>query len=224
MVRADCAAAAASCVHTSFSPSIVLSEEKCWSIVQWTAEGNKHKKVAKLAKYHLCTVQNVLLCHKTYGDIKCPYVLPRGRPRKLKPIHLDFLQGLQAQNPTLYLDEYEDALWNMHEIDVSVRTLCRTHEHLAYTHKKVSPEALERNKLVCDAWVARHGDVPAEWCFWLDKAHVDNRTNSRTTGYAPLGRVLVRRELFYCGTKYSMLPALSSRGIKALDNFPGSMT
>ena len=41
------------------------------------------------------------------------------------------------------------------------------------SHKQVSPQALEQNQRVRDAWIAKYGDIPADWCLWLDEASVD---------------------------------------------------
>lgn len=43
-------------------------------------------------------------------------------------------------------------------------------------------------------------------------------------GWAALGRACVRRETWLRGQRYSVLPALTSDGIIALDIFEGSVT
>lgn len=46
----------------------------------------------------------------------------------------------------------------------------------------------------------------------------------RRTGWAALGRACVRRDTFIRGQRYSVLPALTTNGIIALDIFEGSVT
>ena len=203
---------------------MVLSLEKRWDIVRWTQEGKKRREVAGLAGCTVRTVQNVLRCYREYGDVKLPYTLPRGGTRKLNTVHINFIIAMHAQNPTRFLDEYQDALFNVHGISVSVATLCREMARIKFSHKQVSPQALEQNQRVRDAWIAKYGDIPADWCLWLDEASVDDRTNVRNMGYAQLGRACVRREAFLRGQRYSILPALSASGVVALDIFEGSVT
>lgn len=59
---------------------------------------------------------------------------------------------------------------------------------------------------------------------WLDEASVDDRTNLRSSGWAALGHACVRRATFLRGQRFSILPALTSTGIVALDIFEGSVT
>lgn len=57
----------------------------------------------------------------------------------------------------------------------------------------------------------------------VDEAGVDDQTNIRRRGWAPMGQACVRRTSFMWGKKYSILPALSLDGIIALDIFEGSV-
>lgn len=90
-------------------------------------------------------------------------------------------------------------------------------------HKRIAKDALERNELLRATWQAAWGDIPAESFVWLDESSVDDTTNQRRYGWAPFGRPCVRRATFIRGTRYSVLPALSSDGIIALDIFEGSV-
>jgi len=62
-----------------------------------------------------------------------------------------------------------------------------------------------------------------DYFVWLDESSVDDHTNQRTQGWAALGRACVRRATFIRGQRYSILPALTSDGIVALDIFEGSV-
>jgi hypothetical protein len=82
---------------------------------------------------------------------------------------------------------------------------------------------MERNELLCATWQAEYGDIPADYFVWLDKLSVDNCTNQHTHGWAVLGCACVHCATFIWGQCYSILPALTSDGIVALDIFEGSM-
>src|ERR1700685_3342521 len=72
-----------------------------------------------------------------------------------------------------------------------------------------------RDELVRAAWQAEYGDIPMEAFVWLDEASVDDHTNQRRNGWAPLGRACVQRYTFIRGQRFSVLPALSVDGIIA---------
>jgi hypothetical protein len=108
-------------------------------------------------------------------------------------------------------------------IHVSIATISRAVRSLALSHKRVSKAASERNELLRATWQAEYGDIPADYFVWLDESSVDDRTNQRTHGWAAIGRACVRRATFIRGQRYSILPALTSDGIVALDIFEGSV-
>jgi hypothetical protein len=58
---------------------------------------------------------------------------------------------------------------------------------------------------------------------FIDEAGVDDHTNVRKHGWAPLGQACVRRTSFLRGQKYVILPALSLDGILTLDIYEGSV-
>jgi hypothetical protein len=88
----------------------------------------------------------------------------------------------------------------------------------------VSNAALERNELLRAIWQAEYGDIPAECFVWLDESSVDDKTNQRLSGWAPLGLACVCRATYIRGQRYSVLPALTLEGLIALDIFEGSVT
>jgi hypothetical protein len=92
-----------------------------------------------------------------------------------------------------------------------------------FSLSSVADTALERNKLLRATWQAEYGDIPADYFVWLDKLSVDDHTNQCTDGWAAIGHACVCHATFIRGQPYSILPALTSDGIVALDIFKGSM-
>jgi hypothetical protein len=109
------------------------------------------------------------------------------------------------------------------DVEVSISTLSRTLNRLAITHKAVAKEAMERNEHLRATWQVVMGQYDACQLVFVDEAGVDDRTNIRQNGWAPLGQACVRRTTFLRGRKYSILPALSCDGILALEIFEGSV-
>ena len=70
---------------------------------------------------------------------------------------------------------------------------------MALTHKEQAKKAAERNEMLRATWQAEYGDIPAEYFVWIDKSSVDDKTNQRTQGWAPLGRACVRQATFIRG-------------------------
>jgi len=137
---------------------------------------------------------------------------------------INFLLGLLDANPTLYLDEIQEHLYNAHGVEVSLPTLSHTLQRTAVSHKKISKAAAERNKLLHATWQAAYADIPMEHFVWLDESSVDDHTNQWMQGWTGIGRACVRRDTFLRGQRYSVLPALTVDGIIALDIFEGSVT
>jgi hypothetical protein len=137
---------------------------------------------------------------------------------------MNYIYSILEANPGLYVDEIQQRLFEARDVDISIATISRALRRLAVLHKKVAREALERDEVVHATWLAEYGDIPVESCLWLDESSVDDRTNQRRNGWAPLGRACVRRETFIRGRRFSVLPALSVDGIVALDIFEGSVT
>jgi hypothetical protein len=84
-------------------------------------------------------------------------------------------------------------------------------------------EAMERNEHFRATWQVVVGQYDTCQLVFVDEAGVDDHTNIRKNGWAPLGQACVRRTTFLQGRKYSILPALSCDGIFALDIFEGSV-
>ncbi|KAJ6481125.1 hypothetical protein C8R45DRAFT_754455, partial [Mycena sanguinolenta] len=80
-------------------------------------------------------------------------------------------------NPTLYLDELQEMLWENREVDVTLSTLSCALKRIAVMNKAVTVKAVERDEILRATWQAVHGDIPMEYFVWLDESSVDNRTH-----------------------------------------------
>ena len=136
---------------------------------------------------------------------------------------LNYLESIFRAEPGLFLDELQDKLHRVQDIGVSIATLSRTLRCLAITHKAIAKEAAERNEHLCATWQVSMAQYSPHQLVFIDEAGVNDQTNVRKNGWAPLGQACVRRTSFLRGQKYSILPALSVDGIVALDIFEGSV-
>ena len=211
-------------VGNKFTMAPHTSQELCEKMVLWHEEqGREPSEIANLAGCSLRAVYSVLQLHREFGQVTNPYAQPRGGARVFNMGDMNYLSSLIDANPVIYLDEIQDSLAQTRNVDVSISTISHALQSLAVTNKQVSTTALERNELLRAVWQAEHGDIPMEYCVWLDEASVDDHTNQRAQGWAAVGRACVRRAAFIRGQRFSVLPALSIDGIIALDIFEGSV-
>jgi hypothetical protein len=136
---------------------------------------------------------------------------------------LNFIDSILIAEPGLYLDEIQDKLRTFRDVEVSIATISRTLSRLDITNKHIAKEAIERNELLRATWQIEMTQYGPRQIVFIDKAGVNDHTNVRRKGWAPLGQACVRRTSFLQGQKYSILPALGLDGILALDIFEGSV-
>ena len=213
----------ASLTLTLMAPQV--SDEMHARIITWHEE--KHlspKEIADLAGCCVRTVYYILSYHREFNTSRDPFTRgAHGHPRSLDTGDMNYIAALIDARPKIYLDEIQEQLLTARDVLVSVPTLSRALRHMALANKQVANAALERNELLRATWQAAYADIPAEYCVWLDEASVDDLTNQRTAGWAPMGRACVCRAAFIRGQRYSVLPALTCDGIIALDIFEGSV-
>jgi hypothetical protein len=88
-------------------------------------------------------------------------------------------------------------------------------------HKTIIKEAAEQNEHLCATWQIAMAQYDPCQIVCIDEAGVDDQTNIRRRGWAPMGQGACVEQAF-CGGR-SILPALSLEGIIALDIFKGSV-
>ncbi|KAF5310770.1 hypothetical protein D9619_007648 [Psilocybe cf. subviscida] len=192
-------------------------------IVRWSEDGKKAPEIAELAGCSVRTVYNILAIHRDYDTVSNPFARQAGRKRVLDTGDLDYLASLIEAKPKIFLDELQEQLSEVRDIDVSIATISRSLRQWEITNKTVSSSAIERNERLRATWQAAYGDIPAEYCVWLDEASVDNKSYHRQNGWSTIGCAAVSRTTFIRGRRYSVLPALTSEGIIALDIFEGAV-
>lgn len=206
-------------------PSKYLSHELRTRIVHWHDEsGLPVCDIATLAGCSQSTVYNVLKCQVDHGLPFNLFAKLCSSPRILAADDIQYIVFLLKSNLTLYLDELQLQLWQNWHVFASLATLsCMLHQ-IAFSHKSLANEALERNDWLRATWVGAHGHYPKEYYIWLDESSVDDQTNHCSNGWSHVGIACTRRSLFLRGQRYSVLPALSAEGFIALELFEGSVT
>ncbi len=115
----------------------------------------------------------------------------------------------------IYLDELQAELYNIRGTSLSQPTLMRTLHQLHYSHKCVTTRALERDDLICFAFMNRIANevLNPDMLIFIDKAARNRRASAQAKGWSLVGRRCVQRRHFICGQRFSILPILMSDGI-----------
>jgi transposase len=204
---------------------MTLSEDLKERVINlYTLGGLSMREVANLLSVSLGLVHNVVSCHRRFGQVTNPQPHSYGRRRALNDNDLLFIHEIIGAQRTIYLDEIQYKLAAVCGVQVSLATISRTLSRTGLTRKAISREANERNEDVRLLWeldMAQYTDP--EMFVFLDESAVDNRTFRRACGWSVAGTPAVERSTFLRGIRHSILPALSSQGMLALDIFEGSV-
>jgi transposase len=205
--------------------SLLVSLELRKLIVAWRYELHMPiSDIVHLSSHCKKTVHNILKSFREDdNEFNHSFTERRGCKRLLDRDDLNYLESILRAEPGLFLDELQDKLRTVRDIEVSIATISRTLSRLAITNKTIAKEAAERNEHLRATWEVSMAQYDPQQLVFIDEARVDDQTNVRKNGWAPLGQACVRRTSFLRGQKYSILPALSVDGIVALDIFEGSV-
>jgi len=200
-----------------------ISEALRRRILVWHHKERTPAEMATLAGCSVRSIYYIISYDRDYGMINNPLARSVGHSHALNIGDLNFLTSVISAKPKVFLDELQEELLAYRDVEVSIPTISRALQQWEISNKAVSSAALERNELLRATWQAEYGDIPAEYCVWLDEASVDDFTNQRKNGWSAVGQAAVCRDTFIRGQRYSVLPALTADGLIALDIFEGSV-
>jgi transposase len=163
---------------------------------------------------------------RTYGTAHNPHAHKNGRRRTLLLTDIKFVAALVDQQHCIYLDEIQQALSDHRGCEVSLATLLRTLRRLDFTRKSISARALERNEILCAAYMNLIADTVTspDMLMFVDEAACNCKVSGRTKGWASVGRRCIQHRYFVRGQRYSILPILTMDGIITHDIIPGSVS
>jgi transposase len=203
-----------------------LSEDLKHRIIHWYyIERMTMQEISTLALCSVGAVYKVIRNYQDFGEVNNPFSCRVGRPKLLTDDDITFINALVEANPSIYLDEIQQKLYDIRSVDISLPTLSRTLRRLNFTRKMVTKMAAERDdelRAVWEGMMAQYTDP--ELFVAVDESAVDDRTGQRTQGWSKIGSQCVRRMSFLRGVRYSILPALTVNGIIALEIVEGSIT
>ena len=210
--------------HTHTTMVAAYSSDLRERIVRYYYQGETMREVANTFNISLGFVHHVVDLHRKYGQVTDPYTWSQRGHRILTFADEDYIRTLIERRPSIYLDEIQEKLLTKQEVYVSLATISQTLVWMQCSKKSLSCRAVERNEGLRNLWeleVAEFDDP--EFFVFIDESAIDNRTVQRSGGWLLVGGRSVSCCTFLRGKRHSILPALSSDGIIALDIFEGSV-
>ncbi|KAG8680565.1 hypothetical protein FRC09_018144 [Ceratobasidium sp. 395] len=142
---------------------------------------------------------------ETYGVI--------GRPRLLEVGDLWYLMDRLAQSPDLFLQDLQDELSYMCGIEVSVPTVQRALDRLGFTFKELDRRAIEQSETARAEFRRLIRAFRPSQLVFADESSINRKGMYRSRGYAICGKRAYKRAFQVRGKRYSILPALSIKGM-----------
>jgi transposase len=203
-----------------------LSDDLKMRIVSWYFEdGLTYREICDRANCSIGLISKVMSNYSVHGRVTNPFSKRTGRPTKIQDGDVEYISSLIEANPVLYLDEIQHRLLSTRGVGMSIASLSRLLIQYGLTRKHIQKAAAERDEELRTIWEADMAQYTDPDVFVaLDESAVDNKTLQREYGRSLVGSPCVRRATFLRGVRYSILPALTTEGIVALDIFEGSVT
>jgi hypothetical protein len=118
--------------------------------------------------------------------------------------------------PTAYLDEAQQAIYDEFEVETSERAIYRLLERRNWSRKVVQQRAAQQCRQLRSAWRAQQIDWSIDDICFLDESASNERTGDRKRGYSLVGLPALGFVPLKRSERWSVLPALTSKGF--LDN------
>ena len=134
---------------------------------------------------------------------------------------MDLLQA----NPTMYMDEVQDWLFNEWDNDVHVMTVQRCVNRLDIKHKKTERINPDQDPALRALWLYKiASQYSANQLVVVDESAASERTRDRRWGWCPRGVVCRVTQDSPRSSRWSILPAIGINGYLEYEIFHGSFT
>ena len=189
-------------------------------------QGFSIKEICNFLGIRKSLVYKTLSYARTYGISYNPWPCRQGWKRVLSQGDVKFIIALVNCRHCIYVDEIQKQLFTERGRSVSITTVLNTLRHLHYSRKGISARALERDDLLCSAFMNKIADevTNPDMLMFVDEAARNNKTSARTRGWSLVGKRCVQRRRFGRGERFSILPILTLDGIITYDIVSGPVT
>lgn len=193
----------------------LISEDLAWVIVHMRYVCHlAPMEISRITSLSVRAIRNLLEHHHRTGCVKSKSNQQKARDGVLSDNEIQFIQGCLEHSPDAYLNELQAQLHEGMGCHISRTTIYSALKKLNYTHKRVSRTALECSEVHRLQYMFRIGSrYNAEQLIFVDESAFDRRTAYRQYGWAKKGQRAYRTSFYVRGKRYSILPAISIRGI-----------
>ena len=204
------------------TPALSIDIKK--RIVRLREEGLTLREIASQLQVSIGVAHKTLVIHGEYGEYTDPSKRRTGRPQILDGDDERYLQSLLESCPSIFLDEIKQKLEAVRGVSVSMATISRFLRSRDFTWKAISRPSLEANEKLRTCYEIETSQfTDPDYFVFIDESHIDQKTARRPKGWSLIGVPPVERSTFLRGTRHSILPALTTEGIVALEIFEGSV-
>jgi len=193
-----------------------------WRIVyQRMALDYSFKDVATALNIAPSTAHRIYTRFVATGDVKPQKSTPKPEMRALDEHKELLLLSIVLQNPSVYLYELCQKVFQLTTIKVSPSTVCRVMKRYGMTRRKIRQVALQRNCVLRGAFVAYCSALGKHQFVWVDETGCDKRDHIRKYGYSFRGIPPVSQRLLVRGERVNAILALSMKGVIAFSTMTG---
>ena len=126
-------------------------------------------------------------------------------------------------NPTAYLEEVQQDLFDTTGTWVHVSTICRTIKQRGFTRKKVQSIALQQSETKWIQFMSEISVYDPDMLIWIDETGSTRRNSIRSYGYSLRGTRPCTHKLRVSGERLSAIPVMTTRGIEDVFVCKGSV-
>jgi len=186
-----------------------LKDDVLWRIVWSIQEGKSINSISHNLHVHRNTVINTWSRYQKTKSVdyneNSSYVLTAPQ--------MNYLNALIESQPAMFLDEYQDIMFEEIGVRVSQTTLYRAIKELGITNQKLTivPHDSDPNQSADYAWkmaVYTHDQL-----VFIDEMATDERSKVRKRGWGNKGRRVRSRGVYLKGKRYSTMGILHMTGL-----------
>ena len=152
--------------------------------------GASTREIVEALEVNQSTVDRYRQNIRTFGVHNPPPASIGHRPHKIHLAAREAMTDLLRSNPTMYLDEVQDWLYNEWDIEASVATVCRCVKELELTRKKNERINPDSDPALRALWLSKIASrYSAKQLVVVDESAASERTRDRRWGWSPRGVV-----------------------------------
>ena len=156
-----------------------------WRVVwQRIGLGLSFRHIAARLQISLGTAHKFYARFEETGDVAPKKPGSRPDPRKLNEFHKTYIICLLVENPSLYLNELCQKVYDSTGVPVSGSTVCSLLKRNGITRKKIVFIARQRCLEHRARYMANILIYPVDWLVFLDETGCDNKDGIHKQGYS----------------------------------------